>query len=321
MKIVKKCVIAAVISIFCFSTASAAETVVIGQLNWGYAKVMTNVIKIVAEDNYGIQVEMVPGNHAVFFKGMDQGKGEVDVHPEVWLPNNQGLVDKYVNERGTVALTGQTFPAMDAFCTTAYAKNKYGLKSVYDLTRPEIAALTDRDGDGRGEIWMGGPGWKSTKIHQIRARDYGFADLYELTVSEESIILAQIDADAKADRVVVWACYLPHYIFSMHDLVILEEPEHDPEKWKVADLADDANWLENSHVSTAFPPVSSHIAYSHRLETDAPEMVKLLNGIKFSEQLINEWFLAIGVDERDAVEYSREWVDANKEMVQSWMNN
>ena len=308
-------------SLIAANVAYSSDKVIIGQLNWGYSKIMTNVMKLVAEDNYGLQVDMVPGNHAVFFKAMDQGKGEVDVHPEVWLPNNQGLVDQYVNENQTVALTDAVFPAFDGFCTTQEAVDTYGLKSVYDLTRPEIVGLTDRDGDGKGEIWMGAPGWSSTKIHQIRARDYGFADLYDLTVSEENVILAQIDADAKAGRVIVWACYLPHHIFGMHPLAVLEEPDHDPEKWQVADLNNDPNWLENSHVSTSFPPISSHIAYSKRLETDAPEMAKLLNGIDFGQELINEWSFASSVEEVDPVVYAREWVDANKELVRSWLGN
>lgn len=320
MKFIKFAVIA--LALGAFTTASAQDNkVIVGQLSWGYAKVMANVIKILAEENYGIQVDSVPGNHPVFFKAMDQGKGEVDIHPDLWLPNNQGLIDNYVKERGTVALTEVKFPAFDGFCSTKAASDQYGLKSVYDLARPEIVELTDRNGDGKGEIWMGAPGWKSTKIHQIRARDYGFADLYDLTISEESVILAQIDADIKAGRVVVWACYLPHHIFGMHPLVILEEPEHDPSKWNIADLENDPNWLENSTAGTAFPAVTSQIAYSKRLETQIPNMVKLLNGIKWTQEVINDWSFAMAVEERDPAEYSREWVDSNRDMVQSWLSN
>ena len=297
----------------------AAETVVIGQPNWAYAKVMTNVLKVVAEDNLGLEVEFVPGTHPVFFKAMDQSKGDVDVHPDVWLPNNQGFVDEYVNGKGTVALTSPTFAAMDAFCTTRAAMERYGLASVYDLTKPEIVELTDRNGDGKGEIWMGAPGWASTNIHKVRARDYGFADLYELTVSEENVILAQIDADAKAGRVVVWACYLPHHIFGMHELVVLEEPEHDPEKWNVVDASADPEWYEKSYVATSFPPISSQIAYSKRLDTAAPNFVALLHRIEFGTQLINDWSSAVAVDERDPEEYAREWVGANQDLVKSWL--
>jgi glycine betaine/proline transport system substrate-binding protein len=250
---------------------------------------------------------------------MDQGKGDVDVHPDVWLPNNQGFVDEYVDGKGTVALTSPTFAAMDAFCTTRAAMERYGLASVYDLTKPEIVELTDRNGDGKGEIWMGAPGWASTNIHKVRARDYGFADLYELTVSEENVILAQIDADAKAGRVVVWACYLPHHIFGMHELVVLEEPEHDPEKWNMVDASADPEWYEKSFVATSFPPISSQIAYSKRLDTAAPNFVALLNRIEFGTQLINDWSSAVAVDERDPEEYAREWVGANQDLVKSWL--
>ena len=309
----------AVVCLVSSTAVHAAETVIIGQLNWAYAKVMTNVMKFVVEDNLGLKVDFVPGTHPVFFKAMDQGRGEVDVHPEVWLPNNQGLVDKYVKEKGTVVLTSKKFDAMDAFCTTKAAKDQYGLASVYDLTRPEIVTLTDRNGDGKGEIWMGAPGWNSTNIHKVRARDYGFADFYELTVSEENVILAQIDADAKAGRVIVWACYLPHHIFDMHELVVLDEPEHDPAKWKVVSASDDPDWFEKSHVATSFPPIGSHIAYSKRLEAAAPSVVDFLNGVEFGTQLINAWSLAVAVEERDPAEYAREWVDNNQELVRSWL--
>ena len=300
-------------------SGQTAETIVIGQPNWAYAKVMTNVLKVIAEENFGLEVEFVPGTHPVFFKAMDQGRGDVDVHPDVWLPNNQGFVDEYVNEKGTVALTSPTFAAMDAFCTTKEAKDRYGLGSVYDLTKPEIVELTDRNGDAKGEIWVGAPGWASTNIHKVRARDYGFADLYELTVSEENVVLAQIDADAKAGRVVVWACYLPHHIFGMHELVVLDEPEHDPEKWKVVDASADPEWYENSYVATSFPPISSQIAYSKRLDTAAPNFVDLLNNIEFGTQLINEWSSAVAVDERDPEEYARQWVNEHPDLVKSWL--
>ena len=63
------------------------------------------------------------------------------------------------------------------------------------------------------------------------ARDFGFADLYELTVSEENLILLKVDAYSKADKTVIWACYAPHHIFALVDVHIIEFPEHDPSKW------------------------------------------------------------------------------------------
>ena len=87
------------------SGAAKAEKIVIGTVNWAYMQVMSNVLKVLIEENYGEEVEFVPAKHAMFFKAMDNGKGEVDIFPDLWLPNNQGMFDEYVTDRGTVAIT------------------------------------------------------------------------------------------------------------------------------------------------------------------------------------------------------------------------
>lgn len=321
MKTLRQWILVAVAAAFGMGSgnALAAGEIVIGVPNWAYAKVIANVIKVIVEENYAVEVEFVPGNHPVFFKAMDGGKGEVDIHPDVWLPNQQSFIDKYVTTNGTVILTEPKFDAKQGFCTTRHAKDTYGLASVYDLAKPEIVRLTDTDGDGKGEMWMGAPGWTSTNFDKVRARDYGFADLYELTTTEETLVLSQIDSAAKADKVVVWACYSPHHIFGMHELIYLEEPTHDPTKWNPIQPGDDPNWYENSSAATSWPPTTSQMAYSKRLLTDAPPVAKLIDNIEFDTQLINDWSYAVSVEKRDPEEFAREWVAANQDRVNGWL--
>ena len=120
------------------SGTAAAEKIVIGTMNWAYMQVMSNVLKLLIEENYGEEVEFVPGKHAMFFKGMDSGKGEVDIFPDLWLPNNQGMADEYVTGRGTVAITQGTFSGGDALCTTKHTRDSLGLNTIYDLAKPEV---------------------------------------------------------------------------------------------------------------------------------------------------------------------------------------
>jgi glycine betaine/proline transport system substrate-binding protein len=74
------------------SPAFAAD-LVIGVPNWPSVTVTANVIKAVVEANMGLTVELQTGTNPVIFEAMD--KGSMQVHPEVWLPNQQGLVDQY----------------------------------------------------------------------------------------------------------------------------------------------------------------------------------------------------------------------------------
>lgn len=312
-----------VLTIFLMLTATIgnnvaiADKITIGTMNWAYMQVMANVLKVVIEDNFGSEVDFVPGKHAVFFKAMDRGKGEVDIFPDLWLPNNQSMADEYVTQRKTVALTQETFKGGDKFCTTQYTRDTYGLRTVYDLTKPEIAKQLDTDGDGLGEMWMGGQGWASTAYHKVRARDYGFSDLYDLQEYEEAVVLASIDAAVKANKAIAFACYSPHHVFGQY--ATIEEPAHDPAKWKPIHPSADPEWYEKGYLATSFPPAQSHIAYSKRLETAAPEVANFLNRVTFGTDLINEWSSEIDVNKRNAVDYAKEWVAANSAKVNVWL--
>ena len=303
------------------SGAAAAETVVIGQPNWAYAKVLTEVMKVVIEDNFGVEVEFAPGKHPVFFKAMSQGRGEVDVHPDIWMPNQTSFVQQYVEGEGTVVLTGPKFDAKSGFCTTEKAHKEFGLNSIYDLTKPEIINLTDEDGDGMGEFWIGAPGWTATANNKVRARDFGFSDLYDLTESEENLILSKIEAYSKQDKTVIWACYAPHHIFAMVDVHILEEPEHDATKWKLIHPSDDPDWFEKSVASTSWPPIASHMAYSKRLSTEAPLVARLLDRMELDTQTINEWAFEFSVNNREPEEIASSWVSENSGRISGWLSN
>ena len=57
---------AAAIAVAGFSAAAAAQDkVTIGVPNWPSVNITANVIKIIAEENFGTEVELVPGTNAV----------------------------------------------------------------------------------------------------------------------------------------------------------------------------------------------------------------------------------------------------------------
>ena len=77
-------------------TAATAEEVKIGVPSWTGAQAIAHVLGEVVTSRIGGTVEYVPGNNATIFQAMDQGKGDVDVHPDVWLPNQESFTNKYV---------------------------------------------------------------------------------------------------------------------------------------------------------------------------------------------------------------------------------
>ena len=217
----------------CSSSALAVDAT-LPDPNYPGGRALTYMIKVVAEQRLGLEIGIERTNAVpVFWKAMDRGKGEIDVWPEVWMPNQKALVDEYVNEKGTVKLGSKPYMASQGLCVTRETREEHGVGSIYDLISADNAKLFDTDGDGKGELYIGPSGWISTNVEKVRARDYGYGEVFELQVMEEPAALANLDAAVTKGNPFVFACYGPHHIFKLHDLVMLEEPAHDPEKFQV----------------------------------------------------------------------------------------
>jgi glycine betaine/proline transport system substrate-binding protein len=180
------------------SGVATAADVVIGVPNWPSVAATANVLKVIIEDNLGLEVELQNGTNPIVFEAMDSGA--MHAHPEVWMPNQQNLHDTFVKTKGTVAMNPNGVPAFQGMCVPKAFANKHGIKSIDDLTNPDTAALFDGDGDGRGEVWIGAPGWASTNVEKIRAKSYGYDQTFELTESDETLAYANLDNAIKAGK-------------------------------------------------------------------------------------------------------------------------
>ena len=320
MNLKKTLVSAALAGSLGLSGVATAADVVIGVPNWPSVRVTAHVLKTVMEDNLGLEVELQNGTNPVVFEAMDSGA--MHAHPEVWMPNQQNLHDTFVKDKGTVGWNPKAgVAAFQGMCVPQFLADKHGIKSIDDLTNPDVAALFDTDGDGKGEVWIGAPGWASTNIEKIRAKSYGYDQTFELTESDETLAYANLDNAIKAKKPWVGFCYTPHYVFVLHDMQILEEPAYDGSKWKIVQPTDDPAWLEVSSAPTAWDTAYLHVHYAKGLADAHPEVVKLFHNQKLTTDIVSEWTYALVIDKKDPAAYAKEWVAANEDLVLSWLTN
>ena len=171
MKSIRTAIAASALALMTAAPAFAAD-VVIGVPNWPSVNATAHVLKVAIEENLGLDVELQNGTNPIVFEAMD--KGAMHAHPEVWLPNQQNLHDTYVNDKGTVAKNPNGVEAFQGMCIPKAFAEAHGISAIEDLTNPDVAALFDSDGDGKGELWIGAPGWASTNVEKIRAKSYGY---------------------------------------------------------------------------------------------------------------------------------------------------
>ena len=243
----------------------------------------------------------------------------MQIHPEVWLPNQANLNNTFVKQKKTVIQAPNGTPAFQGMCVTKGTAERTGIKKIIDLADPDMARNFDSDGDGQGEVWVGASGWASTSVEKIRAKSYGYDETMELMEMDETLAMANVDAAVARNSNLVFFCYTPNHVFALHDLVILEEPAYDAAKWKVVQPTDDPNWLEISDAPVAWDLAYLHIHFAASLNTDHPDVANMLNNVKFTTDLVSDMTYALVVDKRDANEYAMEWAKKNSGLVDSWL--
>jgi len=299
--------------------AALAEDVKIGVPSWTGAQAIAHLLGAVVESKIGGTVEFVPGNNATIFQAMDQGKGDIDVHPDVWLPNQESFTKKYVDGAGTVTLSANSYAGNQGYCVSKQFAAEYNITDIADLGRPEVAAAMDSDGNGKGEMWIGAPGWASANVNEVKVRDYGLLDFIEPIRAEEAVKTARVkDSIAKGEGYAFY-CYEPHAIWYMFDVVMLTEPTHDPEKYKMVQPSDSANWYDDSYVASKDALKQVQIAYSGSLADRSPAIAEFFANFSLEADDVSSFAYEISGKGRDPAEVAKEWIEANPERVDAWL--
>jgi len=307
-------------AMFAASCGSAfAEDVKIGVPTWTGAQAIAHVLGEVVKTRIGGTVEYVPGNNATIFQAMDQGKGDIDVHPDVWLPNQESFTKKYVDEAGTVTLSSNPYEGNQGFCVSKDFAAANNITDITDLGRPDVAALMDSDGNGKGEIWIGAPGWASANVNEVKVRDYGLSDFLEPIRAEEAVKTARIkDSIAKGEGYAFY-CYTPHAVWYMFDVVMLTEPTYDPERYKMVQPSDDADWFAKSYVASKDALKQVQIAWSNSLVDRSPAIAEFFQNFALTADDVSSLAYEISAKDRDPSEVAAEWVAANSARVDAML--
>ena len=317
------------------ATVMAKDKIVIGEQNWTGAIAIQHILGEVIKTRLDGDVSYLAGDVAVLFSAAAKGDGSVDVLTDIWLPNQSAAWAKYVTG-GNRPLVANTHPyaGEQGFYIPGYLQDKYGVKSIYDLNKPEVAKLFEPLGGGKAQLLVGPAGWESTYIGQIKAKDYGFADKFEAVSTEAAVTYSKLAAAYKAERGVVFYAYTPDWIFSAFDLRRLQEPAFDGYAqdnkkddplykadgcWKFISPTVDPDWLNKSRITCAFPDAKVHVVASAALQKRAPKIAGFLRNVAIEPAQLNELILKIEREKLPADVAAKAWVKANGATVDQWL--
>ena len=298
--------------LFVRGTVYAEEKITIAEFNWSGAVVVTQVMKNVMEDRLGIPVEIKQLALTSAFSAMD--KGILDVSPEIWSPNRDTDLIKYVDEKKTVEKKLIYENARQGWYIPTKVAKAYGISTVEDLKKhTEIFDLT---GDGIGDIWGGGFGWITTDVAKVQIREFGLdLDTY---VVEQWIFLISLKEAMKRESPILFYYWSPEWPFGVYDLTEIIFPPYDPGKWQFV-----AKDLARSKIACGWQPAKVYVCYSKRLKQKSPKTYQFCQQWYFPIEevsfLITEFEDVPGNPKKDVQKVAQAWVENHPEIVSDWI--
>ena len=314
---------------------AAKEKVVIAELSWDGGLAIAHVLKTIIETKLDGEVDLILADQPVILAAMDKGDGSIDVHPDFWMPNQAGFWDRFIakGSRGTVVVN-RPYHALQGLYIPRYVQERYGVKSVEDLSDPIIAKLFDSDGNDKGEYWAGAPGWASTNIEKVKAKSYGYGRYFESLEVSVAIFQAKLKTDYRRKKPILFYYWKPEWVHAAYALVRLEEPQFDgfameskkddvrykPNGcWKMYQPKDDADWFEKSRITCAWPAARVYIAYSASLTKRAPKAAQFFSQVTLTADMVGDWIFKIVVEKKEPSSVAKRWVEEHSRVVHNWL--
>lgn len=273
-----------------------------GQFSWTAAAVETQILAAVVEDHPDLgvsSIETVNVDPAAGWVGL--GRGDIDLLTEVNLPNQQKFADEVAE---STELVSQTYgDAAQGWFVPRYLVEPggpaEGLKSVDQLD--EYAEEVG------GALYDGDPGWVTTDQNAQRIEGFGL-DIDHKPSSEAATIAQLKRAYDRQEPILIFA-YRPHWLFEQYDLVQLEEPNP---------YEEDCFTGENK--ACAIPAQNVWTAANRDVAEQAPKFYEALGRFEVPLEDLEAILKESEDTGADPAELARQWVDAHRTEVESWLS-
>jgi glycine betaine/proline transport system substrate-binding protein len=213
------------------TSANAACKVHLGDFDWDSANVHTAIVSYILEKGYGCEVEVTKGSTSPIMAA--HYDGQLDIITEVWRDNIVQMHEEAVAKGQIVELGVNTPSSTQGFYVDKATSDKYNLKTVDDMKKPEIAKLfADPEAPGKGRMTSCISGWTCYTINLVKHKVYGLDEFYtNFDPGSGGALDAAIAGGFKKGKPVFTYYWTPTGLMGKVDLVQLKEPAYDNACW------------------------------------------------------------------------------------------
>ncbi len=250
---------------------------------WAREEISTHVLAAVLEDvGYNVEVSQVEAG-PMFTSVAD---GDSDFHTSAWLPaTHQSYWDEYGDDLEKVNEVLDKAPL--ALTVPSYMEDVNSIEDLID--NEELGESVD------WKIIGIDPGAGIMQNTETAIEEYGLDD-WELTVSSEAAMLAELQEAIANEEPIIVPLWKPHWIFGVEDLKMLEDPQ-------------EIFGGEGDQIYTVA---------RKGLEEDAPAAYRVLQQYEETYEMVEELMPLVHDEGQDVEEVAQQFLDDNPDLLEEW---
>ena len=256
------------------------KTLKLGNIGWDENVAVSNLTKVLLEDELNYErVEITAGDLDSTFR--DVASGELDAFQDVWLPNQQGLLDQVAED-------------VEHLDPWFLGETKQGMAVPAYMDVRSIAQLNGTDAQ-----FIFGIEPSSVMMQEVAEEVIPAYGLEQLLVEAPTAgMLAEVERRYDAREDFVFLAWSPHWMNQRYDIRYLEDPK-------------DALGKTND-------PAECSTIVSGDLREEDPVAYALMDALALTEEQINTLEYAIN-EEGDPLAGARQWASENRQVVRPWI--
>lgn len=285
------------------------KTITLGEGDWDSNRFQDQVVKIILENGFDVNVDVVTADTAVMITSLKTEK--LDVCLEIWSDNVVTYDDDLAN--GDYVELGLNFDDntqglyVPRYLVEGDDAQAPDLKTVQDLEK-YVDLFSNPEDKSRGIIYGGPEGWSATEHLHKKMDSYGLVDSFDFkTINAGPMLAATLSGAYTKGEPWVGYYWEPTWVLGLYDMVLLGDTDYSEE--------DFANGIG------AFPTVDVTIAASNTFAEENPELVSFFKGYSSSSAIINEALAYMQENEVEADETAMWFIKEKQDIWTKWVDD
>ncbi|MDJ0689731.1 MAG: glycine betaine/L-proline ABC transporter substrate-binding protein ProX [Xenococcaceae cyanobacterium MO_188.B32] len=305
------------------------NTIKMARPTWETGWFQAEVVKQLLEE-IGYEVnEPQTLNNQDFYLGAAQG--EVDFWINGWFPLDRSFwQNEEISNNLTTVGTQVKQGAIEGYLIDKKTADKFNIKTIADLEKPEIAEIFDRDNNGKADLIGCNVDWGCAEIIEHHLKAYDLQETVEQVQGNYVDLMRETVTRYQKDKPILFYTWTPNWTLGTFvpkkDVIWLEVPFSSlPEgKKQLANNTKipDVKGCNSEPCNLGFPPNNIQAVANREFLRANPSIKKLLELVQIPLEDINEQN-AVLVSRNYKLEaiqiYASQWIQNNRDLVDLWL--